>query len=144
MYADTTYTDCPSAKIAITVYEEKTTAKLNDFRKTGRATEESYKLEVGNYNFAKHRAINKKMSSIEKFANIVWAKTNRVGFAIRDKYAVLAYCQKTKVTYLTKKTCYDCLSAGLTTEDCTATSCEAGTGCETTNKKEDGYCENVK
>jgi hypothetical protein len=39
VYKDATHTLCPVSELALTVYKEKDTKKLNDFRTTGRATD---------------------------------------------------------------------------------------------------------
>jgi hypothetical protein len=72
----------------------------------------------------------------------VWAKTTKVGFAVRDNIAILGYCKVSNGD----KTCYDCTdpAANPAAPDCTPSACKLGTGCETSNLKADGYCDNVK
>jgi hypothetical protein len=133
-YLEAAHPTCPKTKIAMTVYTETDTAKMKDFRTTGRATTKSYEADLQNYLFSKNRPINKDGTTTDKFTNIAWKKTKLVGFALRGKYAVLGYCSLAP----TKATTWKCTVGGVTTGD---PECKAGASCGATT---DGYCENVK
>jgi len=92
-YSDATHAGgCKAAEIALAVYQEADAAKLNDFRSTGRATQQLYDTDISSYGFSKNRPINLDPKSVAKFTNVVWGSTRKVGFAYRDNIAVLAYC----------------------------------------------------
>jgi hypothetical protein len=142
-YKDATHAaGCKASEIALTVYQETDTAKLNDFRSTGLATQKSYDADIASYGFSKNRPINLDPKSVVRFTNIVWGGNKKVGFAYRDNIAVLGYCALPP----TETTCYGCTPAkpanpASPTACAPATGCKKLSGCLTTDK---GYCENVK
>jgi hypothetical protein len=103
---------CPKADLAIEVYKETDTAKMNDFKKSGRATTEVYKKGRANYDFSKNRANNPAdPKNVEGFTNIVWRKNLEVAFAFKDDLAVFAYCVLPATNTskrLSDKTCQKC------------------------------------
>jgi len=81
---------------------------MHEFLTTGRATQTLYDDQVGAYDFSHHRPVNLDARSVTAFTNIVWSSTKFVAFAVKDEWAVMAYCKPP----VNEWTCYSCTKNG--------------------------------